>query len=120
MLTLDRPRVLPWNSLGVSRVLAEPVCYPRITLEVLLQPVHVLSLFLKSGEGCLTKFKDLVSLSACLPELLVHLVVEDRLSEQLVRRSVKLAWHPLLCCVLVCKLVLDLVKGSRPFLLVII
>ena len=94
MLTLDRSRVLPWDSLGVRCVLAESVCYPWITLEVLLQPVDVFSLLLDRGNGCLTQLKDFVSLLACLPELLVHVAIEDRLSEELVRSGVKLAWHP--------------------------
>ena len=93
VLALDLTGVLPWNALRVASVLAEPVGEPRITLEVILEPVNVLDLHLGSGDGGRTDFKDLVGLLRHLVDLLVHMAVEGRLAEHRVVGVVELAWH---------------------------
>lgn len=93
VLALKFSLVLPWDAFWVGCELAEAVSYPRITLEILPQPVNVLNFHFWSGESGGSILKDFISLSADLPHLFVLFVIEDGLAELEVVSAIVLTWH---------------------------
>ena len=93
VLALNAALVLPWDAFWVGRVLAEAVSEPRVTLEVFLEEVHVLTFHLLGRNGRLPHLENLIGLFCQLVNLLTVLIIEGRLAEDLVVASVKLARH---------------------------
>ena len=56
VLSLDPPRILPWDAFWIGRELAEAVGDPWVRLEVLLQPVDIFVFLLLCGNGWLSGF----------------------------------------------------------------
>ncbi len=96
VLTLQLTGVFPWDALRVGRVLAESVCYPGVALEVLLEPIDVLDLHLRCGNGRWAQLEDFISFFAGVVKRLIRSVIKDWLPEQVILCSIELAWHSFL------------------------
>ena len=81
MLTLESALILPWDAFWVRGELTEAEGYPGITFKVFPKPVDVVDFHLCCGHGGRSLLKDLISLSANLPHLLVLVVIEDGFPE---------------------------------------
>ena len=85
--------VFPWDAFWVRSVLSEAVGHPWVTLEVLLQELHVGTLLLLGWDGRWAHFESLICLLCQTVEFLTGFVIKSGLLEDVVICSVELAWH---------------------------